>query len=176
MLRRYSCLMLLSVALIACSACRNYESSTDREHFRMDQTKSTYGEHFTYMADNALMHDMSLVEMHFIPHSSEISGVGAARLERMARILNTYGGTVRYAGEEPDPKRVEQRLDHIREYLALSGCNMERVTIEEMISGGGPAPAEEAVQVYQASQVGKKSDTASSGLSSASGMSEVGNN
>ena len=42
---------------------------------------------------------------------------------------------------------VKQRLEHVREYLALTGCDMGRVEIKAMISGGRGLAATKAIQV-----------------------------
>ena len=121
MLRSNRCLMfLVSVALIS-SGCKNYESASDRQQQRMNQTQDEYGSHFTHMVDNAILRDMSLADFHFIPHSSELSGTGAARLERMAKLLNVYGGTVNYVARETDQKIITKRLDHVREPWPFKG-------------------------------------------------------
>jgi len=92
--------------------------------------------HLTYMVDNALLHDMSIAEIHFVPHTRELSGTGIARLDRMAMMLDTYGGTVRYETDVTDEAFVQKRLDHVHEYLATTGCDMSRVEVKAMMSGG----------------------------------------
>jgi hypothetical protein len=104
-------------------------------------------EHFTYMVDNAMLHDMSVADVHFVPHTAELSGTGAARLNRMATLLDAYGGTVRYETFSTDDAMVKHRLEHVREYLALTGCDMGRVEIKAMISGGRGLAATKAIQV-----------------------------
>jgi hypothetical protein len=88
---------------------------------------------------------MSMSDAHFVAHSSEINGLGASRLDRMASMLDTYGGTVRYQTVSKDEALVKQRLDHIREYLKLTGCKMERVTVAVALAGGHGIPGDEAV-------------------------------
>ena len=111
----------------------------------MNATRANYGAHLSYMRDNAVLRDMSVADIHFIPHSAELSGVGEIRLSRMARLLNTYGGTVHYETLADNEAMIKQRLAHVREYLALSGCNMERVVITTGMAGGRGMPGDEAV-------------------------------
>lgn len=111
----------------------------------MNATKARYGAHLTHMTDNAILRDMAVSDIHFIPHSAELSGVGEIRLSRMARLLNTYGGTVHYQTLTDDEAMIKQRLAHVREYLVLSGCNMERVVITTGMAGGRGMPGDEAV-------------------------------
>ncbi len=103
---------------------------------KMDATKRNALRHLPAMADSAMLHDMAIVDEHFVPHTTELNGTGAARLERMAVLLNTYGGTVRYDSRSASADMVGDRIAHIREYLEVSGCDMTRVKVESMISGG----------------------------------------
>jgi hypothetical protein len=144
-------LLLLSVGLIALGACqgKRLETANEMSMRRMDEGLNRYGEHFSYMIDNAILQDMSVADMHFAGHSSEISGVGQARLDRMAHLLNTYGGTVRYETLLRDEDLVKERLDHVSEYLALVGVDMSRVEVKAMMSGGRGMPGDEAVEKYR---------------------------
>jgi len=167
-------MLLISAGLLA-GGCKNYESTGNRQQQRMNQTQDEYGKHFTHMVDNAILRDMSLADFHFIPHSSELSGIGAARLERMAKLLNVYGGTVNYVARETDQAMITKRLDHVREYLTLSGCDMDHVTIQVGISGGNGGPAEEAVAAYRASAIGAASGGSSNTPGAPSALSGTGN-
>ncbi len=149
MLRTYRRLILLPALLAATTACNHPRTTTELHTLRMDEAQRTYGSHLTYMIDNAILHDMSVADIHFIPHTSELSGVGVARLNRMAKLLNTYGGTVRYETRLTDEALIGPRLEHVREYLALTGCDMERVQVATMMSGGRGMPGDEAVEKFK---------------------------
>jgi len=124
---------------------------------------------FTFMADNAMLHDMSIADIHFVPHTSELSGTGVARLTRMAKLLEIYGGTVRYETFEKDEALVEARLDHAREFIAGTGCDMDRVKVETMISGGRGLKATEAIRIMEEGTVNDALNTESGGASSPEG-------
>ena len=134
---------LLLVA--AASVLTGCESSSKRQHARMDVTKASSGQQFDQMVTNAALHDRSVADVHFISHSSELSGAGELRLNRLAAILNTYGGVLRYETVLADKALVEQRIAHVREYLALVGCDMARVEIAVMRSGGHGMSAKDAI-------------------------------
>jgi len=136
-------LLVSSAFLVAGSACHRKTSMT------MEDMRTSPRPHFTHMVDNAILHDMSIADIHFVPHTSEISGTGVARLDRMARLLDAYGGTVRYETYLKDDAVIKERLEHVREYLAMEGCNMDRVRVELMVSGGRGVPAERAIGQYQ---------------------------
>lgn len=104
---------------------------------------------FVYMVDNALLHDMSVVDLHFVPHTAELNGTGAARLTRMARLLNVYGGIVRYETEQTDDALITRRIAHVHEYLADAGCDMSRVEVKSMLSGGRGIRATDAIRILE---------------------------
>jgi len=140
-------LALANTACDTCHTCKKFQTSTDLTVEQIDRSMNEPREHFTNMADNAMLHDMSVADIHFVPHSAELSGTGAARLNRMATLLDAYGGTVRYETFITDEPLVKQRLDNVREYLALTGCEMDRVSIKTMISGGRGMTAVKAIKV-----------------------------
>lgn len=104
---------------------------------------------FAYMADNAMMHDLAISDVHFIPHSSELSGSGVSKLDRLAPMLNTYGGVLNYDTDVTDKALVQARIQHVREYLSLAGCAMDKVEVKPGLAQGRGAPAERAIQVEQ---------------------------
>lgn len=146
MLGTYRRLIVVATLPVAAAACNDLHTTTDLQTSRMDDSHRAYGAHLTHMVDNAILHDMSVADIHFIPHTGELSGVGEVRLNRLAKLLNTYGGTLRYETLLDDEALIKQRLDHAREYLALTGCDMERVQVVAMISGGRGLPGGEAVE------------------------------
>jgi len=132
----------------SCQRCRDPLTATDIQHEKMDHSRGkARNQPFNDMVDNAILSDMTVADFHFVAHTAEISGTGAARLNRMAPLLDTYGGTVRYETYMTDDKLVKQRLEHVREYLATTGCEMGRVEIKAMISGGHGMAADRAIIV-----------------------------
>ena len=141
--------VLLAVAMmVAASGCAYSSTANNLSMARMDQMSARYGTHFTYMVDNAIARDMSVADIHFVPHTTEINGIGEVRLTRMAELLKAYGGTVRYETLMTDEDVLDDRLTHVRQYLRLAGCDMKRVRVSLMISGGRGFPGDEAVKVF----------------------------
>lgn len=140
---------LIAVLVAIPLGCSDISSMSSIQLDRMAETRESYGDHFRYMVDNAILSDMSLADIHFVAHTTELSGVGAARLERMARLLNTYGGKIRYETTLSDKAMLAERMAHVREFLALSGCELEQVEIAVMAPGGRRMSGLEAVAKYQ---------------------------
>lgn len=146
--RRLSLVLILVFMTAACNSDQ-LQSMSAIQMSRMDKTRADHGRHFSQMVDNAILSDPSVADLHFIAHSEEISGVGELRLARLAPVLNTYGGTVNYATVLADASLVAKRLDRVREYLTLAGCNMERVEVVVGRPRGRGMLADEAVRQYR---------------------------
>jgi len=146
MFRWTKMLVMLCGLVVVVSGCQQpIETSTQRMTHQMDYAKRNKFPHLTNMVDNAILYDMTIADLHFVPHTSELSGTGVSRLDRLVPILNTYGGVVRYETQEKNAKLVNMRMAHAREYLALAGCSMDHVEVKTMISGGRSRPASEAI-------------------------------
>ena len=101
--------------IVASAACNSKLTTTDMQHARMDESRSAPRPHLSYMVDNAMLHDMSLADIHFVPYTAELSGTGIARLDRMAVLLDTYGGVIRYDTVLTDEALILKRLTHVRD-------------------------------------------------------------
>jgi len=127
-------------------------------------------EHFVYMQDNALLADMCFADVHFVPHTAELNGLGARRLGRYAELLAQYGGTLYYDTEmKEDDELVQARLEHAAEFLELAGLETDKFELAVGGPGGRGMKAKEAVSALgaaEASQCGK-----SAGPSSVSSLS-----
>jgi len=143
-------MLTVSILALGVAACNNHHApltTTDVQTGLIEHSPSRARAHLNDMADNAMLKDMSVADIHFVPHTSEISGTGAERLTRMSALLNTYGGTVRYETYLQDKALLQQRLDHVGEFLAVTGCDMNRVDVKAMMSGGSVMSAAKAVNV-----------------------------
>lgn len=138
--RGIACLTCLALACAV--GCRR---EVEIEQTVADEWQSRYQAKplFTYMVDNAILSDMSVADIHFIPHHAELGSTGMHRLDRMAPMLNTYGGTIRYQTYHEDQQFVQARMASIRDYLAVVGCDLSDVTLESGLPGGRGIPASE---------------------------------
>lgn len=141
---------LPALLVAAAPAChKDYPTASRLQLDLMDESRSSAMGHLTDMSDNALLADMAIADFHFVGHSAELSGTGAARLERMACLLKHYGGTIHYETRKSDKALVDKRLEHVREYLKLAGCDMNKVTVEVGLAGGRGMAASDAIKVSQ---------------------------
>ena len=164
--------LVVSFLAFAAAGCNgSWRNATQLQLTRMEEGKNQFGAYRNHMVNNAILHDMSIADIHFIPHSIELSGTGVARLNRMAPLLDTYGGIVRYETVLMDDEMVASRLDQVREYLDLTGCDMSRVELKVMLSGGRGMPASDAIQGEENLAAQQKSGAAPANGLSGSGFS-----
>jgi hypothetical protein len=128
-------------------------------------------ESFVYMVDNEMLEDLSLADIHFVPHTTELNGLGARRLNRYAKLLQVYGGSIRYATSMTDDRLVDQRMTSIRDYLGTTGIAAERIKITKDLPGGHGMTAREAI-VAKATGAGA-GDEAAGGTSAKKSSSSV---
>jgi hypothetical protein len=119
-----------------------------------------------YMVDNAMVEDMCVSDIHFVPHTDQINSLGARRLNRYAELLLNIGGTIHYDTAERDESLVEARLDTVREYLTDAGADLGKIDVVPGLPRGRETRATTAIQNMEKAS----SDNASQSSSSSSAM------
>ncbi len=104
---------------------------------------------FAYMVDNALLEDMSVSAVHFVPHQAELNALGARRLIRYVSILQAYGGKLRYDGIEDSAELAAGRLDEVKAFLLAEGLEPDRVELVRDLAGGRGMNAAEAILIRE---------------------------
>ena len=115
---------------------------------------------FVYMADNALLNDMSISDVHFMPHRSRLTTLGVERLSRLASLIQAYGGTVRFSSGVEDESLRADRMNTIVEFLTSAGVASASTTVVTDMPGNQSMSANEATLIrtsegqYQVNQTG----------------------
>jgi len=102
---------------------------------------------FAYMADNALLADMTVSDMHFLPHRDQLNTLGEQRLSRLAQLMEAYGGTVRFSTNEEDQGLIDRRTETIRSFLAEAGIDTSKEAVTRDLPGGRGMQATEAMLI-----------------------------
>ena len=102
---------------------------------------------FSYMTDNALLADMSVSDMHFLPHRALLSTLGRQRLSRLAQLINAYGGTIRFNSNLEDEALLDKRSATIVEYLSELGLDTSSEIVTRDIRGGSGMDASEVILI-----------------------------
>lgn len=101
----------------------------------------------THQVDNALMHDLSVADIHFVPHRTELSGLGVRRLNRYVDLLAPYGGTIHVETTETDEVLISQRIETVEAFLAKAGLDMNEVHVKSGLTQGRGTPGEDALLI-----------------------------
>ncbi len=99
------------------------------DHPRMAQV-------FAYHNDQGMLADMSIADIHFVPHTSDLSGVGEARLERYAELLATTGGSIRYDTGLRNEKLIAERLASAGRFLRQALPSTGTIEVATGLPGG----------------------------------------
>ncbi len=118
-----------------------------------------------YMVDNALLEDMCVSDIHFVPHTDQINSLGARRLNRYAELLLNIGGTIHYDTAERDGSLVDARLETVREYLAEAGADLSKIRVIPGLPRGRETRATKAIQTMENSASGGAPASPSTGSS-----------
>ena len=140
-------------------------------HGQPYETADTQGT-FVYMTDNALLADMTVGDMHFLPHPAKLNDVGVQRLSRLASLMDAYGGVVRFNSELDDEELIGQRAEAIVEFLAEAGVDTTREVVVQDMPGGRGMLAREVIliRVNEGTyKPGEKESQAGAGRTSATG-------
>lgn len=100
-----------------------------------------------YMSDNAILSDMTVSDMHFLPHRAQLNGLGEQRVMRLANLLNAYGGTVRLSTNLTDDALIHQRSEIVVAALAEHGVDTTADLVRVDLPGGFGMDAAQAILI-----------------------------
>lgn len=143
-LRRFGLLLSMSALSTLQIGCEDFRARQDPLTGQAIDPGALH-RYYRPMAMNAVMHDMSVADIHFVPHTSELNGLGVIRLADLAFILDRFGGTVRYETFEKDRYRISARLASVERHLTELGIDMTNVKVASLISGGRGMLARDAI-------------------------------
>lgn len=104
---------------------------------------------FVYMTDNAMLAEMCVSDVHFVPRQGVLNSLGARRLDRYADLLRESGGTLHYDTEVTDTAMVAERIESVQKYLASAGLAADMVKVKV---GGRDSAQMTAVEAMAARQ------------------------
>ena len=102
---------------------------------------------YVYMVDQGMMHDLSVSDVHFVPHTSQLNGTGVRRLNRYAELLEGVGGAIHLDSVEDDEALTSARVACVSAYLSSSGLNMSNVKVEAGLPRGRGLAAPSALRI-----------------------------
>ncbi|MCK4658483.1 MAG: hypothetical protein KAV82_03085 [Phycisphaerae bacterium] len=120
--------------------------------------------YYTVMVDNAMLHDMCIADIHFVPHTAEINGLGTWRLQSYSRLLHDHGGTIHFETVSNEEELTDLRLRNVSDFLASTGLDMTMVTVKEGLPRGRATEADEAIRIKQEGTVTDHDSDSESGF------------
>jgi hypothetical protein len=134
------------LAAVAVAGCAEQSERLNAPPQGDTSRPSALQKNFSYMTDNAMLLDSSVADIHFEPHVAELSGLGVTRLTRMGELLSASGGIIRYETSSTDSELIEARLETVRTFLASSGFDTEKITVEAGMARSQTMTAPDAIK------------------------------
>ncbi len=129
--------LLIGVANLAPSGCGQPTRPRLNPPSQGEATaQPEWGRCFDYHDDQGMLADMSIADIHFVPHSAELSGTGEARLERYAELLARTGGRIWYDSSLCEPSLAEARLAAARAFLKDALPTAKTIEVAFGLPGG----------------------------------------
>ena len=141
-------LVILSVGLcLVCVACQEPAARLNAPPHGIPERTSDLQGTFVYMADNALLANMTVSDIHFYPHRGALSPLGEERLSRLASLIEVHGGTIRLSTDVTDEDLIEKRTETVMTFLAEAGVDTTREVLVEDLPGGAGMDATEVILI-----------------------------
>lgn len=151
---------LLATFVVCSLACQEPQPRLNAPpHGNPNSTSDLQGM-YTYMIDNALLSDMSISDMHFMPHRPILNTLGKQRLNRLVSLVEAYGGTIRLSSNVEDEDLLQARLDMIHAYLADAGTDLDQIQVKLDLPGGHGLQSDEILLIRENIGVYKPGDAA----------------
>lgn len=104
-------------------------------------------------SENATLTDMSVAEIHFVPHRAILNGNGTARLYRLAWLVQKYGGTIYVDLGDTQSELSQDRMRIVSDYLVAAGLPKENIHLVFGIPESTGMLASEAITVHNDSRI-----------------------
>lgn len=140
-------LLCMLGATLICGACHQPVTRLNAPPHGASDEVSGLQSQYTHMTDNALLTDMTISDVHFVPHRSTLNSLGRERLARLAALMQVHGGTIRFDSELADPKLVAERTQQILAFLAEAGIDVTAEVLVPAARGGRGMDAGQAILI-----------------------------
>lgn len=144
MIRTVVALAAVGILVVGCNSPDSRLNAPP--HGRVYETNDMQGT-YTYMIDNAALADMTVSDMHFLPHRALLNDLGVQRLARLAELMDAYGGTIRFNTNLTDEELADQRAAEIVSFLSESGIDTTSEVVARDLPGGEGSAATEAILI-----------------------------
>lgn len=137
------------VALGLVSGCQHFGEEYQESNITLHNARANSDARLQAMVDNASLSDMSIADIHFVPHTNVLNTLGEQRLQRYADMLMFQGGTLHLQTGAADEDFNLDRIESITNFLASAGIADGRIVTEPGLRRGRGIKAVEAIQVKE---------------------------
>ncbi len=140
--------VLIAFAFLLCSTA-GCDSTHDRQRLNAPpqgaaEQHPRLVQYFAYHDDQGMVADMGIADIHFIPHSADLSGTGEVRLGRYAEILATSGGTIYYEPQTRDQALIDARVASAKAFLEQAIPSTKTIEVAVGLRRGRGISSQEA--------------------------------
>ena len=137
----------VAAACVVCGACQKPVARLNAPPHGTSEEANPLQSHYAHMIDNALLEDMTVSDVHFLPHRPLLNTLGRERLSRLAALMEAYGGTIRFSTDLTDEKLIQARTDQITAFLSEAGLDTTQEVLSRDLPGGRGMDAGQAVLI-----------------------------
>lgn len=125
--------------------------------------------------NNALLADMTISDVHFLPHRPALSNLGDLRVNRLIALMRDHGGTIRLSSDLEDAELLAARTEVVMERLTAAGIDTSKEVLVQDMAGGRGMDASEVVliKMNEGTYVPKKKTGSTSGSGSSASTSSA---
>lgn len=98
--------------------------------------------------ENADLADMAVCDFHFLPDRDILSSTGTARLNRLAWLVDRYGGGIVLDFAEPKSALAKARMKTVEQYLLALGLAKDKIKLTMDLPKSQGMQAAEAMKIY----------------------------
>lgn len=137
-------------ALAACQPDEHVQANAPPQGYAPEHPVVT--EYYVYHNDQGMLADRCIADIHFIPHTSDLSATGMARLERYAELLATSGGKLHYDTMITDETLLQARLETATAFLSEVLPSTRGIEVVRGMPGGPGMTGKEAIDAAAVAQ------------------------
>ena len=104
------------------------------------------------MIHNAELADMTVTDIHFLPHRDTLNSTGTQRLSHLAWLVDKYGGTIKLDLKDPESELSQARLETVKAYLKTRDLPECKIKVQIGLSENEGMSAKEGIEIYNESR------------------------
>jgi hypothetical protein len=151
-------LLWTAAVCVLCGACQGPPDRLNAPPHGLTEDTSPMRDMYEHMVDNEVLADMTISDIHFLPHRARLNRLGEERLGRLAGLMELYGGTIRFNTSVTDETLLQQRTEAIMAFLDEEGIDTTAEVLVRDLPGGRGMDAVQAIKIKVKSEKDQPKD------------------